>query len=480
MADQAKNVSMQTRYPPVKGSAEALPEGLAAPVWNRLVSWVVLIPLLYFAGNGNPLPTGMDSTVSASGTGSSHKLVVGLVCMLCSLLIFSRLPSVFAVSQQVKLLVALPLLALLSSAWSQDPHQTMVSGSILLVFTIFALYVGSSFEARGQFELLMLMAGIALPLSIALALFLPDLGAPGHLWRGIFSHKQNCAAVATLLLVTALHWQASGTCQRIFRVSCAAMCCVMIVMSQSRIGWALALVALCLSASLWLLQKLRAADALFATLLVAAVLSVVAYVVYSNAAVLLPAVGKDSTLSQRTIIWAGAWTTIAQNPLLGYGYGAFWTGLQGASLNLVLIADWALQQAQDGYLDLWLQVGVGGVILTALITAQAVWNGIRCFRGSGQDSYVRWCLVVIACALIWNIGESSLGMIHLVWFIFLLACIGLQQTAQAMRAGPVLDTDEHSLLPLQEVMLREGNVQLIGSLPNPGQALVPKGDNEHF
>ena len=218
----------------------------------------------------------------------------------------------------------------------------MVSGSILLVFTIFALYVGSSFGARGQFELLMLMAGIALPVSIALALFLPNLGAPGHLWRGIFRHKQNCAAVTTLLLVTALHWKASGAYQRIFRVSCAAMCCVMIVMSQSRTGWALALLALGLSASLWLLQKMRAADALFAALLVVAAFSIVAYVVYSNAAVLLPAVGKDPTLSERTIIWAGAWTTIAQHPLLGYGYGAFWTGLQGASLNLVLIAGWAL------------------------------------------------------------------------------------------------------------------------------------------
>ena len=138
----------------------------------------------------------------------------------------------------------------------------------------------------------MLMAGVALPVSIAVALFLPNLGAPGHLWRGIFSHKQNCAAVTTLLLVTALHWRASGAYQKIFRVSCAAMSCVMIVMSQSRTGWALALLALGLSASLWLLQKMHAADAVFAALLVAATLCVGAYVVYSNAALLLPAGGK--------------------------------------------------------------------------------------------------------------------------------------------------------------------------------------------
>jgi exopolysaccharide production protein ExoQ len=467
MADAAKDVSMQRSCPSVKSSVEVLPEDLEAPVWSRLVSWVVLVPLLYFAGNGNPLPTGniAFSVAETSGTSSSHKLVVSLICMLCSVLIFSRLPSVFAISQQVKLVIALPLLALLSSAWSQNPSQTIVSGSILLVFSIFALYVGSSFGARGQFELLMLVAGVALPLSIALALFVPNLGAPGHLWRGIFTHKQNCAAVTTLLLVTALHWKASGAYQKIFRVSCAAMCCVMIVMSQSRTGWALALLALGLSASLRLLQKMRAVDALFASLLVAATFSIVAYVVYSNAAVLLPAVGKDSTLSERTIIWAGAWTTIVRHPLLGYGYGAFWTGLQGASLNLVLIAGWALAQAQNGYLDLWLQVGVGGVVLTVLITAQAVWNGVRCFRGSGKDSYVRWCLVMIACTLIWNIGESSLGMIHLVWFIFLLACIGLQQTVKAMHSEAVLGTEEHSRLATEKILPLETNAP-IGRLPS--------------
>ena len=95
------------------------------------------------------------------------------------------------------------------------------------------------------------------------------------------------------------------------------------------------------------------------------------------------------------------------------------------------------------------------MILTALITVQAVWNGVRCFRGSGQDSYVRWCLVMIACTLIWNIGESSLGMIHLVWFIFLLACIGLQQTAQAMRAEALLETDEHGHLATEKILPQE-------------------------
>jgi exopolysaccharide production protein ExoQ len=371
--------------------------------------------------------------------------MLALVCALCSMLIFSRLPSVFAICQRAKLILALPLLALLSNAWSQNPRQTLVSASILLVITVFALYVGSSFTAQGQFQLLMLMAAVALPLTIALAVFAPSLGAPGGPWRGIFAHKQNCAASGIILLVTALHWKAFGAYQKIFRVSAVAMCCLLIAMSQSRTGWALAVVALCLSAALWLLQKARPPEALLATLLVAAAVAAIGCIVYSNTKLLLPALGKDATLSERTIIWAAAWDTIIQHPLLGYGYAAFWNGMKGASLHIVLLADWNLAQAQNGYLDMWLQVGVGGVILTALIVAQAAWNALRCFRSQVHGDYVRWCLVMIACVLIFNIGESDLGTIHLVWFVLLLASIGLQQTAQAIRAEAVPDNDEHML-----------------------------------
>jgi exopolysaccharide production protein ExoQ len=431
----------------MRDSIDALPLRSPVPMWHLLLGWVILLPLLFFATNGSFMP---DSDVSMrvaepGGSSLSHRLGLAIICLLCSTLVFTRLPAIFAISQRTKVILALPILALLSSAWSQSSHQTMTSGVILLVFTLFALYIGSSFDPSGQFELLMLAGGVALTLSIGLSLLVPTLGAPGHSWRGIFSHKQNCAAVCTLLLVTAIHWRASGSNQKLFRAVYITMCCTMIVMSQSRTGWALAILALWLSASLWLLQKMPPRDALFAAMLVVAVFAVGAYVVYANAALLLPAVGKDATLSERTVIWAAVWTTISKQPVLGYGYGAFWTGLQGPSLNIVLISGWALMQAQNGFLDMWLQVGIGGVLLIVLATAQAARNAMLCFRGSGQDSYVRWCIVVIITTLFYNIGESSLGMVQLVWFLFLLACIGVKQTAMAKHRDTSLNEHEQGL-----------------------------------
>lgn len=440
----------------MSNSMDVSPGRSLAPMWHLLIGWVILLPLLFFSTNGKVVPDNGDVSMSmaeAGGSSLSHRLGLGLICLLCSVLIFTRLPAVFALSQRTKVLLGLPILALISSAWSESARQSIVSACILLVFTLFAVYIASSFDSRSQFELLMLAGGVALVMSIGLSVLVPALGAPGHNWRGIFAHKQNCAAVCTLLLVTAVHWRASGSSQRVFRALYVVMCLAMIVMSQSRTGWALAIVALGLSGSLWLLQRMPIRDALFSAMIVCGSFVLIAYAVLANAALLLPAVGKDPTLSERTVIWAAVWTTIAKQPVLGYGYGAFWTGLQGPSLNIVIISGWALAQAQNGFLDMWLQVGVAGVILILLATGQAARDALRCFRGSGQDNYVRWCIVVIVTTLLYNIGESSLGMVQLVWFLFLLACIGLKQARMAKQSNAGLDALEQGLVPSDRIVV---------------------------
>jgi exopolysaccharide production protein ExoQ len=421
----------------------------AIPAWHLMLGWIILLPLLYLATNGKIVPDNGDVSMSmaeAGGSSLSHQLALGITCLLCSTLIFTRLPIVFAASLRAKVLLALPILALLSSVWSESARQSLVSGTVLLVFTLFALYIGGSFDSGAQFELLMLAGGVSLFLSLVLVALIPALGAPGNNWRGIFAHKQNCSAVCTLLLVTAIHWNPVGFSQKSFRALYALACCAMIIMSQSRTGWALALVAIALSVGLSLLQRLSITDAMVICFCIFIALILILYAIYANAALLLPAVGKDVTLSERTVIWAAVWTTILKQPILGYGYGAFWTGLQGPSLNIVIISGWALAQAQNGFLDMWLQVGIGGVLLILLATVQAARNAFYVFRYSGEDRFVRWCVIVIITTMLYNIGESSLGMIQLVWFLFLLACVGLSRVASAKAQNSVQNHQQDGLI----------------------------------
>jgi O-antigen ligase len=238
-----------------------------------------------------------------------------------------------------------------------------------------------------------------------------------------------------LWLITALHWKCSGNYQKIFRLMYILMCVVMIAMSQSRTGWALTLVALALSAGLWVLQKMPGKEALLISLLTLPCAGALAYGVYRYSSTLAVSVGKDPTLSQRTVIWAAVWDAVLKHPILGYGFVAFWNGLYGASQSVVLTSGWALSQAQNGFLDMWLGLGVVGVALIAIMVLKSMRNATRCFEVNDSGVYVRWCIVVIFSVLLYNVGESSLGLLQMVWFLFVLAYIGLNEIAIKTRAA---------------------------------------------
>jgi len=395
----------------------------------------MLIPTLYIAVDGVLIPRTGDVSFVATGedpgSSASHKVSLALFGLTCLVLIALRFAPVLALTRRMKILLAFPILAILSFAWSVEPLQSIMSGVVLLIFTLFAIYVGSRLTFQRQFELIMLVGAVALPVSIALAILVPSMGTDTTGWRGILVSKQNCSAVCTLWLITALHWKCSGFAQHIFRAIYIAMCVVLIVMSQSRTGWALALVALLLSGAIWLLQKMPAKQSLGMLLLGLAVAAAGLYGVYIYAPKILTFVGKDATLSQRTTIWAAAWQAALQHPILGYGFAAFWRGLYGPSQGIVLIAGWGLAQAQDGFLDVWLGIGIVGVAVIAVMAAQALRNGFRCVLSESNQAHVRWCIVVIVCTLLFNIGESSIGLFRMTWFLFLLACIGLNQAARA-------------------------------------------------
>jgi exopolysaccharide production protein ExoQ len=402
-----------------------------APVWNLVMGWVLLIPLFYIAANGTFILQAGEADPSAIGQGPGtdglHKISVALVAIICVGLIALRSSQFFALARRSLLLLALPVLAFVSFSWSADPRQTMISAGILFIFVAFAIHAGERFPFERQFELLMLLGGVAVLLSIALALLVPSIGTSEAGWRGIFGHKQNCAVAAIIFLLTAIHWQPAGIWQRVFRGFFMAACVALVALSQSRTGWALALVMLALSLWFWLLQRMARRDAALLVLLAIPVAIVAICVVFAMSSTLLVAVGKDATLSQRTIIWSAAWISALKHPLLGYGFSAFWKGLYGPSQSITLIAGWGLHQAQNGFIDLMLALGGVGLLTLFLIVAQAMWRAVQHFYSPEHGSYVRWCILMIVCTLLYNIGESTIAFTSLNWFVFLLAVVGLTQ-----------------------------------------------------
>jgi exopolysaccharide production protein ExoQ len=398
------------------------------PIWRFAIGWVLLLPMLYLAENGNIIPSMGGSGVSTDAAGGSspvHKIEVAIMTVYFLAVILTRKAPLFQSLLRSKLVLCLPLLAVSSSIWSEQPLHSFISGTILLVFTVFAVCVAADLDFQRQVELIMLVGAVALPVSIILAIFVPSIGSSGA-WRGIFVHKQNCAIVCTLWLITALHWSPQGFHLKFIKALYIMMCALLIVMSQSRTGWLLALVAVLLWIALWAAQLVRRLEILLGLAVSMPVVLAGAYAVHTFFALLTSSVGKDATLTQRTIIWPVVWHSIMQSPYLGYGFSAFWSGLEGPSERVVLVAGWGIEQAQNGYLDLWLGMGFVGILILAVMVANSLRASVRTVRARASESQSRWCTVVIVTVLLLNTLEGSFCLLHMSWFLFLVACMGLQ------------------------------------------------------
>jgi O-antigen ligase len=120
-----------------------------------------------------------------------------------------------------------------------------------------------------------------------------------------------------------------------------------------------------------------------------------------------------------------------------------------------------LSQAQSGYLDVWIQLGLAGVVCLLVMIGQAALNVMRAFKNSAHPAFVRWCIVVIVCNLIYNIGESDYCLLRILWFLFVIANLGLRKEALSVPAASV-ELRSPSSVKSRRTFLYDAEVQSIG------------------
>jgi exopolysaccharide production protein ExoQ len=333
------------------------------------------------------------------------------------------------------------MLAIASTMWSQFPTETLPRAIYLTVNVLFTFYLAARFPARRQMQLIMALGWIVVLSSIIAAVLFPQYGIDHQqegafgAWIGIFSHKNWCAIMVAFLLSGAFYLRPSSPLSRFSRIMFIALSLLVIAMSQSRTGW---LVTACLLFYVGVtnyLKRYKSKEVLFIALFFAGVMIVGVALVVQNYTAMMLLMGKDPTLTGRTKIWTLVLHSISKQPLLGYGYRAFWHGLEGESANLSLADQWIVPAAHNGFLDLWLGLGALGVGMAIYSMLQAIRNGITCIRG-GSSPAAEWYISIIVLTVVANIAELTLMVPDdLAWIIYVLACAGLAQQAKRIRLG---------------------------------------------
>lgn len=390
------------------------------------VGFVVLALLLFepgelvgfFSGGGGP-PTGLTANDDLLRQ-ATWLTIYGGVLIFLSL----RARHIFYAVTRDKFLLLLLGIVLLSVFWSFAPEFTLRRGFILLATTLFAVYFAIRFRPYEQLQLLAWALGIAAILSLLFALALPVHGImDSGEWQGIYRHKN---AMGRMMALGGMVFLLLAIGSRRYRA----------------IYWT----GFVLSASLLLLSNSKGALAIFVTLLIllplyyalrwSHTLAVPFFIVVTlaggaaaiwllgNVEPVLNVLGKDTSLSGRAEIWPAVFHKIQENPWLGYGYSAFWLGWEGESSYVwsVMPGEFFPAHSHNGYLDLWLDLGLLGLMVFAIGFFVALTKATQLAR-STEGIATFWPLLYLTYMLLNNITESSILKPNDVWWILYVAAV---------------------------------------------------------
>jgi len=143
------------------------------------------------------------------------------------------------------------------------------------------------------------------------------------------------------------------------------------------------------------------------------------------------ALGRDTTLSGRTEIWAAVIPAVP-NPVVGAGFESFWIGPGVQKMARVLSASgwWrpeSLNEAHDGYIEVYLNLGWIGVCLIALILITGYRHASRAFQRDPELGSL--FLAYVLTGAIYSITEAGFRFLSLSWIFLLLAVVGASGVA---------------------------------------------------
>lgn len=141
---------------------------------------------------------------------------------------------------------------------------------------------------------------------------------------------------------------------------------------------------------------------------------------------LIGTVGRNSSLTGRTDLWNDV-LRVRADLWFGTGFESFWIGdrLQ----TLWTWYPWRPNQSHNGYLEIFLNLGVAGLLLIVFLMVWGYRNIVNLF--SLDPDAARLKLAYFAVAVFYNFTEAAFKMMHPVWFAFLLAIAIVPNTPEA-------------------------------------------------
>jgi O-antigen ligase len=153
------------------------------------------------------------------------------------------------------------------------------------------------------------------------------------------------------------------------------------------------------------------------------VLVAAAEMVFGVSAGLSEALGRGSTLTGRTVLWARL-LELHTNPILGTGFQSFWLGDRPEQLEGIFF--FIPDEAHNGYLEIYLDLGLIGVFFIVGLFVATFWKiRAKLFR---NFEWGRYQLGMLAAVALYNWTEAAFKTFSPIWFVFYIIAMEYPRT----------------------------------------------------
>lgn len=318
-------------------------------------------------------------------------------------------PNLWLLIADNPLLMAWPGLAMLSALWSVAPDISLYHGLQLALTILVGLSARASMDLRSLLRTLVWGLGLASALSIvAIVRHAPGAVGPDGVWLGAFPHKNTLGSMMVLQLLTCSVLALDGRHRRL--AGLAAMP-ALVLLGGSHSGTAY----LSLAATIAIVPVAlcyRSGSTAFGLILSAGLMAAggMLYIATSGldmASAVLSGLGKDDTLSGRTILWQFGVDQIWAHPFLGLGYKAYWQSPVTGSAYLRYVIGQDLWFFHNNFIDVGVAFGIPGILLFCSVLLAAARRSIAAFV---EDASILnlWAPLFVACTAISATAENPL------------------------------------------------------------------------
>lgn len=364
-------------------------------------------------------------------------LLIALIVLFLAITIVGEIPRFLWFLTRDKLLLLLLALVPLSLLWSVVPLRSLLGLVNFGAGTFVGIYLAMRFSLRQQLQIVAWALALAAIISLVIGFVSPPLGrmflADGSLaWKGVYEHKNSLGRYMAILGAAA--WALTLERKQWGRWVGGFLLALLLIVLASSATPLLALAVMVgalplLGVFRWRDAGIRLISLLLLLLAVWTLLVLLLHPALSPFADYgLALLGRDpdrNTLLVRFDLWEYAWGYIAQRPILGYGFDAFWS-LPGRRDVITYVGRvWDVQQAHNGFIELWLQLGLIG--LSGMVSHLFI-NMRRILRAATWLTVAEfaWAAGYVVVLAVLNTSYSALlGQLTVPWSLYVAVTLSV-------------------------------------------------------